>query len=66
MVPIWAAMQAFASGEAAMHIQSTSVYSSMKAAAKQGGWELTGYPMPGFDGKSFRTYEFGKLYCSTA
>lgn len=44
------AMQAFASGEAAMHIQSTSVYSSMKAAAKQGGWELTGYPMPGFDG----------------
>lgn len=44
-------MQAFAAGEAAMHIQSTSVYTSMVGAAQQGGWELTGVPMPGFDGK---------------
>ena len=44
------AMQAFAAGEAAMHIQSTSVYTSFVSAAQTGGWTLYGYPMPGFDG----------------
>lgn len=45
------AMQAFAAGEAAMHIQSTSVYTSFVSAAQSAGWTLYGYPMPGFDGK---------------
>ncbi len=45
------ALQAFAAGEAAMHIQSTSVYSSLVGASTEGGWELYGYPMPGFDGQ---------------
>ncbi|MGI5888456.1 MAG: ABC transporter substrate-binding protein, partial [Oscillospiraceae bacterium] len=45
------AMQSFLAGEAAMHIQSTSVYTAIKSTFEQAGWELTGYPMPGFDGK---------------
>ena len=45
------AMQAFAAGEAAMHIQSTSVYTSFVGASGAAGWKLYGYPMPGFDGK---------------
>ena len=45
------AMQAFAAGEAAMHIQSTSVYTMFVGASEAAGWELYGYPMPGFDGK---------------
>lgn len=45
------AMQAFAAGEAAMHIQSTSVYTSFVGASEAAGWELYGYPMPGFDGQ---------------
>ena len=46
------AMQAFASGEAAMHIQSTSVYTSFVSAAETAGWTLYGYPMPGFNGQA--------------
>lgn len=45
------AVQAFFAGEAAMHIQSTSVYSTLVGSFQQAGWELYGYPMPGFDGK---------------
>lgn len=45
------AMQAFAAGEAAMHIQSTSVYTMFKGASEESGWELYGYPMPGFNGE---------------
>ncbi len=45
------AMQAFAAGEAAMHIQSTSVYTSFVSASESAGWTLYGYPMPGFDGQ---------------
>lgn len=44
------AMQAFAAGEAAMHIQSTSVYTMFVSSAQAAGWELYGYPMPGFNG----------------
>ncbi len=46
------AMQAFAAGEAAMHIQSTSVYTMFTSSAAASGWELYGYPMPGFDGEA--------------
>ena len=45
------AMQAFSAGEAAMHIQSTSVYTSFVSAAQAAGWTLYGYPMPGFNGE---------------
>ncbi len=45
------AMQAFAAGEAAMHIQSTSVYTYFVSSSKAAGWNLYGYPMPGFDGR---------------
>lgn len=46
------AAQAFAAGEAAMHIQSTSVYTMFSGAAEAADWELYGYPMPGFDGQA--------------
>lgn len=45
------AMQAFLTGEAAMHIQSTSIYSTVVSTAESSGWTLYGYPMPGFDGE---------------
>lgn len=45
------ALEAFMAGKAAMHIQSTSVYSGIISAFEENGWELDGYPMPGFDGE---------------
>jgi multiple sugar transport system substrate-binding protein len=45
------AVQAFLAGNAAMHIQSTSLYSGIKATAEKGGWDLYGYAMPGFNGQ---------------
>lgn len=45
------AAQAFMAGNAAMHIQSTSLYSGIKGAAEKAGWQLYGYAMPGFNDK---------------
>ena len=45
------AVQAFLAGNAAMHIQSTSLYSAIKATAEKDGWDLYGYAMPGFNGQ---------------
>ncbi len=45
------AVQAFLAGEATMHIQSTSLYTTIAGTAKASGWTLYGYPMPGFDGQ---------------
>lgn len=44
-------LEAFMAGQAAMHIQSTSVYSGITSAFKEAGFELDGYPMPGFNGQ---------------
>ncbi|MBZ5753594.1 ABC transporter substrate-binding protein [Metabacillus rhizolycopersici] len=45
------AVQAFLSGNAAMHLQSTSLYSGFKSTAASAGWDLYGYAMPGFKGE---------------
>ena len=44
------AAQEFMAGNAAMHIQSTSILSGIIDAANSGGWELSGAPMPGING----------------
>ncbi len=41
------AAQEFMAGNAAMHIQSTSMLSGIIAASESGGWELYGAAMPG-------------------
>ena len=44
------ASQEFMAGNAAMHIQSTSMLSGIISAAQSGGWELSGAAMPGING----------------
>ncbi len=44
-------MQGFAAGSIGMHLQSSSVLSSIKAAAEAGGWKLYGAAMPGMNGR---------------
>ena len=51
--------QQFMAGNAAMMIQSTSVYSGVKESAKQVGFELAGGVMPGFEGKEYKPTNSG-------